>query len=38
LVTRRYQYLIYYTIDGANEEIVVLTIQHSAREREYVDE
>jgi hypothetical protein len=37
LVTRRYAYLVYYTIDEPGEEIVVLTIQHPAREREHED-
>jgi toxin ParE1/3/4 len=34
LVTRRYPYLVYYTIDEASEEIVIIAIQHPARERE----
>jgi plasmid stabilization system protein ParE len=33
LVTRRYNYLVYYLIDEQTDEIVVLTIQHPARER-----
>ena len=37
LVTRRYLYLVYYTVDVAREEVVILTIQHPAREREYED-
>jgi plasmid stabilization system protein ParE len=37
LVTRRYRYLIYYTIDQVAEEVVILTIQHSARRRAYLD-
>jgi plasmid stabilization system protein ParE len=37
LVTRRYPYLVYYTIDLTNEEIIILTIQHPAREREHDD-
>jgi toxin ParE1/3/4 len=37
LVTRKYSYLVYYTVDEADEEIVVLTIQHPAREREHKD-
>jgi toxin ParE1/3/4 len=32
--TRRYPYLIYYRIDTEADEIVILTIQHAARERE----
>lgn len=37
LVTRRYPYLVYYATDDEAEEIVILTIQHPAREREYSD-
>lgn len=37
LVTRRYPYFVYYTFDQATEEIVILTILHPAREREYDD-
>src|SRR5437762_4258152 len=35
LVTRKYRYVVYYTLDEAAEEIVILAIQHPAREREY---
>ena len=37
LVTPKYRYLVYYTIDVKAEEIVILTIQHPARSREYRD-
>jgi toxin ParE1/3/4 len=37
LVTRKYSYLIYYGLDRSSDEIIILTIQHSAREREYED-
>jgi plasmid stabilization system protein ParE len=37
LVTPRYRYLIYYMIDEGAEEIVILTLQHPARSREYRD-
>jgi toxin ParE1/3/4 len=37
LVTRRYPYLIYYTADETAAEIVVLTIQHAARQRNHTD-
>ncbi len=37
LVTRRYPYLVYYVVDEATEEIMILTIQHPAREREHSD-
>ncbi len=31
IVTRKYPYLIYYTVDDEAEEIIILTIQHPAR-------
>src|SRR5882757_23897 len=37
LVTRRYPYFVYYTVDGVAEEIVILAIRHPARERSYED-
>jgi toxin ParE1/3/4 len=37
IVTRKYSYLVYYTLDQAVNEIIILTIQHPAREREYED-
>jgi toxin ParE1/3/4 len=37
LVTRKYPYLVYYTLDPAAEEVVILTIRHPAREREHQD-
>ena len=37
LVTPRYRYLVYYRIDEEAEEIVILTIQHPARRRQYRD-
>ena len=37
LVTRRYPYLVYYNADDEAEEIVILAIQHPAREREHSD-
>ncbi len=36
-VTPKYRYLVYYMIDEGAEEIVILTIQHPARRREYRD-
>ena len=33
LVTRRYRYLVYYSIDDVGEEVVILSIQHPARDR-----
>jgi toxin ParE1/3/4 len=35
LVTPKYRYLVYYMIDEGAEEIVILTIQHPGRSREY---
>ena len=37
LVTRKFRYLVYYTVDRASDEIAILTIQHPARRREYQD-
>jgi toxin ParE1/3/4 len=37
VVTRRYPYLVYYTIDDAADEIVILAIRHPAQEREHSD-
>lgn len=37
LVTRKYPYLVYYRVDEAAEEIVILTIQHPARAWEHED-
>jgi toxin ParE1/3/4 len=37
LVTRHYPYLVYYTADESIEEIIIITIQHPAREREHSD-
>lgn len=37
LVTRKYPYLVYYTVSEDDEEIVILTIQHASRSREYAD-
>ena len=37
LVSPKYRYLIYYTIDEGADEILILTIQHPARRREYQD-
>jgi hypothetical protein len=36
-VTRHYPYLVYYTADEAAEEIIIIAIQHPAREREHAD-
>jgi addiction module RelE/StbE family toxin len=37
LVTPKYRYLVFYTIDKGTKEIVILTIQHPSRSREYRD-
>jgi toxin ParE1/3/4 len=38
LATRKYSYLIYYTADEAADELIILTIQHPARDRQFSDE
>ena len=37
LVTRQYGYLIYYMIDDAAEDVVILSVKHPARRREHED-
>lgn len=37
LAIRKYPYLIYYTVHADEDEIVVVTIRHAARRRQYVD-
>ena len=37
IVTRRYAYIVYYSVEDASQEIIVNTIQHPARERPYSD-
>lgn len=37
LVTRKYVYLVYYTIGQGAGEIAILAIQHPARARDYSD-
>ena len=37
LVTRRYSYLIYYEVNIAANEIIVITIQHAAQKHDYSD-
>jgi plasmid stabilization system protein ParE len=36
-VTRKYAYLVYYTVDEAAEEIVILNVKHPAQRREHSD-
>jgi toxin ParE1/3/4 len=37
LVTRKYSYLVYYTIDESADEVSIVAIQHPARERDFSD-
>jgi addiction module RelE/StbE family toxin len=37
LVTRKYGYLVYYSLRERTEEVVILTIQHPARQRDFSD-
>jgi toxin ParE1/3/4 len=37
VVTRKYAYLVYYTVDEASDEIIILNVKHPARERDHSD-
>jgi plasmid stabilization system protein ParE len=37
LVTRKYRYLVYYLVDDAAEEIIILSVKHPAQSREHDD-
>lgn len=37
LITRKYPYLVYYTVDEPADETVILNIKHSAQRREHQD-
>lgn len=37
IVTRRYSYIVYYSVDDGTQEIVIISIQHPSRERAYRD-
>jgi plasmid stabilization system protein ParE len=37
IVTRRYPYIVYYSVDDGAREIIIHTIQHASRRREYTD-
>lgn len=37
IVTSRYRYVVYYSVDLAADEIVVLNVKHPARERDHED-
>jgi len=36
-VTRKYVYLVYYIVDEAADELIILNIKHPARRREHSD-
>jgi plasmid stabilization system protein ParE len=36
-VTRKYRYLVYYTVDEIADEIIILNVRHPAQGREYED-
>ncbi|MGD0192428.1 MAG: type II toxin-antitoxin system RelE/ParE family toxin [Rhizomicrobium sp.] len=38
IITRRYRYLVYYTIDDARDEVIVLTVQHPSRDQRMENE
>ena len=38
VVTRKYGYLIYYTVDSGADEVVILNLKHPARDREHEDD
>ena len=38
LVSRRYAYLVYYTVDFERKEVAIISIRDPAREREFQDE
>jgi toxin ParE1/3/4 len=35
MVTRRYPYLVYYRVNASEAEVIILTVQHAARDREH---
>ena len=37
-VAGKYRYLVYYLVDDGAGEVVILTVQHPARERSFSDE
>ena len=37
IVTQKYSYLVYYTVDDDADEIVILNVKHPASRREYFD-
>jgi plasmid stabilization system protein ParE len=38
LVTRRYRYLVYYTVDESTEQVIILNVKHPSRRREHSDQ
>ena len=36
-ITRKYAYLVYYAVDDAAGEIIVLNVKHPAKRREHED-
>ena len=36
-ITRKYSYLVYYTVDEEADEVMVLNVKHPATKREYSD-
>jgi toxin ParE1/3/4 len=36
-ITRKYAYLVYYTVEDSTEEIIVLNVKHPAQRREHED-
>jgi plasmid stabilization system protein ParE len=36
-ITRKYAYLVYYKVDDAAEEVIVLNVKHPAQRREHED-
>jgi plasmid stabilization system protein ParE len=37
IVTRKYSYIVYYLVDETADEVVILSVKHSSREREHED-
>ena len=37
IVVRRYAYLVYYSLDPSSQTVVIIAIQHAARNRLYSD-
>jgi plasmid stabilization system protein ParE len=38
IVTRQFSYLVYYTINEENREVVILGVKHPARDRDHADQ